>query len=85
MDIQVLGAHNCEAKDFRCVSLLIDDILAIDAGSLAPSLPFSAQKKLKAIHTNPYLETEIEAEIAQISKELNVSITLAHEGMRIHL
>ena len=57
MDIQVLGAHNCEAKDIKCTSFLIDDILALDAGSLASSLPFSAQRKLKAILlTHPHYD-----------------------------
>ena len=38
MFIQILGAHNIESRDHKCVSLLIDDSLAIEAGSLASSL-----------------------------------------------
>jgi len=49
MNIQVLGAHNCESKDSKLISLLIDDTLAIDAGGLTSSLSFPAQQKLKAI------------------------------------
>lgn len=49
MDIQFLGAHNLESQDYRCVNLLIDDILAIEAGALTSSLSFSAQQKLEAI------------------------------------
>ena len=49
MNIQVLGAHNCESQNTRCISLLIDDALAIDAGSLTSSLSFEAQQKLNAI------------------------------------
>jgi len=49
MDIQVLGAHNCESQNSKCISLLIDDVLVIDAGGLTSSLPFPAQLKLKAI------------------------------------
>jgi ribonuclease BN (tRNA processing enzyme) len=49
MDIQILGAHNCESKNTKCTSLLIDEKLVIDAGGLTSSLPFSAQLKLKAI------------------------------------
>ena len=49
MNIQVLGAHNCESQDSKFVSLLVDDVLAIDAGGLTSSLSFSAQQKLKAI------------------------------------
>ncbi|MFQ6122463.1 MAG: MBL fold metallo-hydrolase [Dehalococcoidales bacterium] len=49
MKIQFLGAHNCESQNTRLVSLLIDDILAIDAGALTSSLSFEAQLRIKAI------------------------------------
>ncbi|MDD5039262.1 MAG: MBL fold metallo-hydrolase [Dehalococcoidales bacterium] len=49
MEVRLLGAHNCESQDTRLVSLLIDDILVLDAGSLTSSLSFSAQQKLRAI------------------------------------
>jgi phosphoribosyl 1,2-cyclic phosphodiesterase len=49
MDIQVLGAHNCESQNSRLISLLIDGTLAIDAGSLTSSLSFAAQQRLRAI------------------------------------
>jgi len=49
MDIQVLGAHNCESQNSKLISLLVDDVLAIDAGGLTSSLSFQAQQKLKAI------------------------------------
>jgi ribonuclease BN (tRNA processing enzyme) len=49
VDIKVLGAHNCESQDSKLVSLLVDDVLAIDAGALTSSLSFPAQQKLKAI------------------------------------
>ncbi len=49
MEIQVLGAHNCESQSSKFISLLIDDTLAIDAGGLTSSLSFEAQRKLRAI------------------------------------
>jgi ribonuclease BN (tRNA processing enzyme) len=49
MDIKILGAHNIESQNTRLVSLLIDDILAIDAGGLTSGLNFPAQLKLKAV------------------------------------
>lgn len=49
MDITILGAHNTESETARLTSLLIDNVLAIDAGSLTSSLSFDAQLKLKAI------------------------------------
>ncbi len=49
MNIQVLGAHNCESQNTKLTSLLIDDILVVDAGGLTSSLSFAAQQKLKAI------------------------------------
>jgi len=49
MNIKFLGAHNCESQNSKLVSLLIDDVLALDAGALTSSLSFPAQQKLKAI------------------------------------
>ena len=49
MNIRVLGAHNCETQDSKFATLLIDDVLAIDAGALTSSLSLQAQQKLKAI------------------------------------
>jgi len=49
MDIQVLGAHNCESQNSKFISLLIDDVLAIDAGGLTSSLSLTAQQKIKAV------------------------------------
>ncbi len=49
MEIQILGAHNCESRDTRLVSLLIDHALAIDAGAITSSLALSAQQGLKAV------------------------------------
>jgi len=49
MNIQLLGVHNCESQDTKLSSLLIDDILVVDAGGLTSSLSFDAQQKIKAI------------------------------------
>lgn len=49
MEIRILGAHNCESVDTRLISLPIDQTIAIDAGSITSSLPFSAQRRLKAV------------------------------------
>ena len=49
MKVKVLGAHNCESQSTRLVSLLIDGVLALDAGGLTSSLSFSEQLKLRAI------------------------------------
>jgi ribonuclease BN (tRNA processing enzyme) len=49
MKIKVLGAHNYEGQSLRMVSLLIDDVLAIDAGALTPDLSPEAQRKIKAL------------------------------------
>ena len=49
MKVQILGAHNIESHDAKCISLLIDDVLAIDAGALTSSLSFSEQQKLNAV------------------------------------
>ena len=49
MNIQVLGAHQCESQYSNLISLLIDDVLAIDAGGLTSSLSSEAQQRIKAI------------------------------------
>jgi len=49
MEIQLLGAHNCESQNTKFVTLLIDDSLVLDAGGLTSSLSFPAQQKLEAI------------------------------------
>ncbi len=49
MKIQFLGAHNCESAATRLVSILIDDVLALDAGGLTSSLPIEAQLELEGV------------------------------------
>jgi ribonuclease BN (tRNA processing enzyme) len=49
MKIKVLGAHNCERQNFRMVSLLVDDVLALDAGALTSGLSLEGQKKIRAL------------------------------------
>jgi ribonuclease BN (tRNA processing enzyme) len=47
--VKFLGTHNAESKNTRLVSLLIDGVLAVDAGSLVSELTFPEQRKIKAI------------------------------------
>jgi ribonuclease BN (tRNA processing enzyme) len=49
MDICILGAHNCESRMTSCVSFIIDNTLAIDAGGLTSNLSIPDQEKLEAI------------------------------------
>jgi ribonuclease BN (tRNA processing enzyme) len=49
MDITILGAHNTESVDTGMATLLIDGVLAIDAGALTSRLSFAEQLKLKAV------------------------------------
>lgn len=49
MKIKFLGAHNTESDTTRYMSILIDGILAMDAGGLTSGLSFTDQLKLKAI------------------------------------
>ncbi len=43
------GAHNTESRRTRMVSLVVDDVLALDAGSLTSTLSFRHQKRLGAV------------------------------------
>jgi ribonuclease BN (tRNA processing enzyme) len=49
MKIRFLGVHNCESKDTRLTSLLVDDVLAIDVGGLTASLSVKAQYGIEAV------------------------------------
>lgn len=49
MEIQILGAHAAEVKGARLTSLLIDGVLAIDAGGLTSALSLPQQEKIKAV------------------------------------
>lgn len=49
MIVRFLGTHNAESRNTRLVSFLIDDTLAVDAGSLASELSFLEQEKIRAI------------------------------------
>ncbi len=49
MEIEILGAHLTEIASAKPTALLIDGVLAVDAGSLCSNLSLAAQQKLKAI------------------------------------
>lgn len=49
MEVRFLGTHNLESASSRLVCLLIDGVLAVDAGSLTSGLTFEEQREVKAI------------------------------------
>ncbi len=49
MEIRILGAHNFETSSTKLVSLLIDGILAVDAGGLTSSLTIPEQEQVRCI------------------------------------
>ena len=49
MQIKVLGAHNLESENTRFCSLLIDGVIAVDAGALTSSLSFTEQQEIEAV------------------------------------
>jgi len=49
MQIKVLGAHNTESTTTRLSGLVIDGVLALDAGSLTSSLTIAEQLELRAV------------------------------------
>lgn len=49
MEIRVLGAHNLESAASRMTCLLVDGVLAVDAGSLTSGLTLSEQERVKSI------------------------------------
>lgn len=54
MEIRILGAHNAESESTRLSALLIDDVLAIDAGGLTASLSLPTQERIKRILLSHY-------------------------------
>lgn len=49
MKLKFLGAHSCESISSKCATLLVDDIISIDAGALLSSLTFEEQHKIKYV------------------------------------
>ena len=49
MNVRFLGAHNIESKDVSPSCILIDDIIAIDAGGLASNMTIDEQLAIKAL------------------------------------
>lgn len=49
MRIKFLGTHTAESKNTRLVSFLVDDVLAVEAGSLTRELSFSEQGRISAV------------------------------------
>ena len=49
MKIKILGAHNCETREYSHTCFVVDDILAVDAGSLTSNLSMVEQNRLQAL------------------------------------
>ncbi|MCL5958056.1 MAG: MBL fold metallo-hydrolase [Chloroflexi bacterium] len=49
MKVQILGCHQGEASDLKLVTFLIDEVLAVDAGSLTATTTLSAQESIRAV------------------------------------
>lgn len=49
MLVEILGAHTTEAASAKPTSLLIDRVIAVDAGALCSSLSLEAQRDLTAV------------------------------------
>jgi ribonuclease BN (tRNA processing enzyme) len=49
MKIRIIGGHNIETNSTGCSTILIDDVLAVDAGALTAKLSLKEQQNLKAV------------------------------------
>jgi ribonuclease BN (tRNA processing enzyme) len=49
VEVQVLGAHLAEVKGARLTSILIDGVLAVDAGGVTSALSLTEQKKIETV------------------------------------
>ena len=49
VEVRILGAHQSESRDFHFTGFLVDERLAIDAGSLATGLSLTDQRKVQHV------------------------------------
>jgi ribonuclease BN (tRNA processing enzyme) len=49
MKVEILGAHNAETDRAKLPCLLVDDVIALDAGGLTSSLPLARQQAVKSV------------------------------------
>jgi Cft2 family RNA processing exonuclease len=49
LKIRFLGTHAAESKNTRLVSFLVDDVLAVEAGSLTSELTYSEQQRISIV------------------------------------
>ncbi len=49
MKIEIIGAHNAETDRTRMPCLLVDDVIALDAGGLTAGLPLERQQRIRAL------------------------------------
>jgi ribonuclease BN (tRNA processing enzyme) len=92
MKVQFLGTHNCESQETRLVSLLVDDVLALEASGLTSSLSFAAQLKLKGVLLTHHHYDHIK-DIPMLGMNLSLSgasvdvysITSVYDALTAHL
>ena len=49
MKVEILGSYGGESIDCRMTCLLLNDVIALDAGSLSQSLPIARQRRVHSI------------------------------------
>jgi phosphoribosyl 1,2-cyclic phosphodiesterase len=49
VEVQILGAHLAEVKGARLTSILVDGVLAVDAGGLTSALSLPEQKRIETV------------------------------------
>ncbi len=54
MKIKVVGAHQGESKNCRFLTVLVDEVLALDAGSVASGLTLEEQERVHTIFLSHY-------------------------------
>ncbi len=54
MKLKVVGAHQGESRNCRFLCVLLDDVLALDAGSIASGLTLEEQEKVATIFLSHY-------------------------------
>jgi ribonuclease BN (tRNA processing enzyme) len=83
--IRFLGTHTAESKNARLVSFLVDDVLAVEAGSLTTELTFSEQKRISAILLSHGHYDHIKAipSLAFNNSDRNINILAIPETLKV--
>jgi ribonuclease BN (tRNA processing enzyme) len=79
MEIRILGAHNVESVDTRLTTLLVDRVLAVEAGAITSTLSLAEQEDLTSI-----LLTHCHYDHIRDIAAIALNISMFQKTVRVH-